>query len=102
MASAAVPDTGSMDHIYTAAEVDRWTAAADLFFERAIRDFDPPLDVEGIVGMWMDTWRYEEAPIHVLTMANRLVQAGYVLALKDVAHGTYDSELSMWRPDLCG
>jgi hypothetical protein len=92
--------TEAMDRIYTADEVDDWTVAADVFVERALASFEPPVDVETIVRLWMTAWGYEAAPVNVLRMIARLVQAGYVLALADVAHGTYDSHLPSWRPGL--
>ena len=92
--------TEGMDRIYTADEVDDWTVAADVFVERALASFEPPVDVETIVRLWMTAWGYEAAPVNMLRMIARLVQAGYVLALADVAHGTYDSHLPSWRPGL--
>ena len=86
-----------MDEGYSAYEVGSWCDAIDQFHDYAIRHAHSRREVEHAVGLEMARWGYMSAPMPVLLMMSRAVEAGYAFALRDVREGKYDREISRWR-----
>ncbi|HKE65919.1 MAG TPA: hypothetical protein VKB59_14890 [Micromonosporaceae bacterium] len=86
-----------MDQGYSAYEVSTWCSAVDQLHDYAIRRAFSRRDVEHAVGAEISRWGFVGAPMPVLLMMTRAIEAGYAFALRDVREGRYDREIAQWR-----
>jgi hypothetical protein len=83
-------------------EVGKWpTAIANLYYGRRWDPGDARAAEHAVAYLWSE-YGFLSAPLEVLQMFHRALEIGYMTALEDVRRGSFDAEISLWRPDLAG